>query len=70
MEYKLKNTKKSISQVNERMYYSRVENDPEFEYNVYRKKGKLTEFIVLQKTKNKIKLTQFKKNKNISDDIS
>ena len=50
-----------ISDLNERLYYSKVENKGEFDFTTYKKKMKLTEYIMLEKTKKKKVLEELKR---------
>lgn len=49
-----------ISDLNERLYYSKVESKGEFDFATYKKKMKLTEYIMLEKTKKKKALEELK----------
>ena len=49
-----------ISDLNERLYYSKVESKGEFDFETYKKKMKLTEYIMLEKTKKKKALEEVK----------
>ena len=49
-----------ISDLNERLYYSKVESKGEFDFETYKKKMKLTEYIMLEKTKKKKALEELK----------
>lgn len=59
-----KKKKKPISEMNERLYYSKIEGN-ELNIQSYKKMQKLTEYIMLERIKNKKTLEELKKKQNI-----
>ena len=60
-----KKKKKQISEMNERLYYSKIEGN-DFNIQNYKKNQKLTEYIMLERIKNKKALEELKKKQKIS----
>lgn len=56
--------KSDLNAIVQRLYYSNIEKHPNFYLNIYKKKGKLLEYIMLERTKNKINYEQFKSQYN------
>lgn len=52
--------KKDLNAINRRLYYSKMEKLDNFDINIYKKKSKLTEYVMLELTKNKIAVNQIK----------
>lgn len=52
--------KKDINAINRRLYYSKMEKSDNFDINIYKRKSKLTEYVMLELTKNKIAVNKIK----------
>ena len=52
--------KKDLNAINRRLYYSKMEKLDNFDINIYKKKSKLTEYVMLELTKNKIAVNKIK----------
>ena len=57
---KVNKIKSGLNSIIQRLYYNNIEKNPSFYLNVFKKKGKLLEYIMLERTKNKIKYDQFR----------
>ena len=55
-----KKIKSDLNSIIQRLYYNNIEKNPSFYLNVFKKKGKLLEYIMLERTKNKIKYDKFR----------
>ena len=55
-----KKNKSDLNSIIQRLYYNNIEKNPSFYLNVFKKKGKLLEYIMLERTKNKIKYDKFR----------
>jgi hypothetical protein len=51
--------KSNLNSIVQRLYYSNIEKNPNFYLNIYKKKRKLLEHIMLERTKNKIHYDTF-----------
>ena len=55
-----KEKKKSLKEITRRLYYSNVEKTANFDMKIYRKKNKLTEYFMLELTKNRMNFDKLK----------
>ena len=55
-----KEKKKSLKEITRRLYYSNVEKTANFDMKIYRKKNKLTEYFILELTKNRLNFDKLK----------